>query len=78
MCKMHSRNFKTPKKKKDMKRHRKKWRTQRGLQQSPKLNKGNYKKRDKWIKDDSTKYKRGVEQRYRKISEKRIKQKSWK
>jgi F0F1-type ATP synthase membrane subunit b/b' len=35
-------------------------------------------KRELWNKDDNTKYKRGVEQRYEKPQKKRIKQKSWK
>jgi hypothetical protein len=30
------------------------------------------------IKEDNTKYKRGVEQKYGKLNKKRIKQKSWK
>jgi hypothetical protein len=38
--------------------------TQRGPQQIPKWNKGHFKKRDTWIKEDNTNYKRRVEQRY--------------
>jgi hypothetical protein len=46
--------------------------------QTPKWNKEHYKKGDIWIKEDNTKHKRGVEQRYGKPKKKRIKQKSWK
>jgi hypothetical protein len=31
------------------------------VKQTPKWNKGHYRKRDIWIKGDNTKYKRGVE-----------------
>jgi hypothetical protein len=33
---------------------------QRRLQQTPKWNKGNYKKRDMWNKEDNTRYERRV------------------
>jgi hypothetical protein len=68
--KMHTRNFRTTQVK-NLRRHRaNKW-TQRGLQQTPKWNKGHYKKRDIWNKEDNTKYKRGAEQRYGKPQEKK-------
>jgi hypothetical protein len=70
MYKMHSRNFKTPKIKnmwEDTETN--KW-TQRGLQQTPKWNKGNYKKRDVWIEDDNTTYEKEAEQRYGKSQKK--------
>jgi hypothetical protein len=64
MYKMHSRNFKTPPKKRTWEETKiNKW-TQRRLWQAPKWNEGHYKKRDTWIKDNNKKYKRGVEQRY--------------
>jgi hypothetical protein len=44
--------------------------TQRGLQQTPKWNKGHYKKGDIWLKDNNTKHKRGVEQKYGKPQKK--------
>jgi hypothetical protein len=47
-----------------------------GLQQTPKWNKGDCKKRDTWNKEDNTRYERGIEQSYGKSSEKRMKQKT--
>jgi hypothetical protein len=51
--------------------------TQRGLLKTSKWNKGHYKKRDTWIKEDSTNYKWSLT-KIRKTSEERIKQKSCK
>jgi hypothetical protein len=44
--------------------------TQRGVQQIPKWNKGHNKKSHIWIKDDNTKYKTGVKQKYGKPQKK--------
>jgi hypothetical protein len=40
------------------------------VKQKQKWNKGHYKKRNIWIKEDNTKYKRGLEQRYGKPEKK--------
>jgi hypothetical protein len=53
-----------------------KW-TQRGLQQTPKWNKRYYIKKDIWIEENNTKYKRRVDQSYGKPQEKES-NKSWK
>jgi hypothetical protein len=57
---MNSRNIKTLQIKKLEKAETTKW-TQRGLQQTPKWNKGDYKKKI-WNKEDNIRYKRGVKQ----------------
>jgi hypothetical protein len=46
-----------------------KW-TQQGLQQTPKLNKGDCKRKDIWNKEDSTRYERGIEQSMKNLRKK--------
>jgi hypothetical protein len=65
MYEMHSRNFKNKEHNTETNKG-----TQTGLKQTPKWNKGHYKKKDTWIKEDHTNYKRGVEQRYGKLQKK--------
>jgi hypothetical protein len=65
MYKIHSINFKTPWEDTETNKG-----TQRGLQQTPKWNKGHYKKGDIWTKVDNKKHKRGIKQKYGKPQKK--------